>query len=94
MDTGTILYDDHPTTAIFTATTSEGTRNFCILENEDVESLGLTFANVELSKKALFREIPLLRKICRAYKRVLRVEGLEEVSEEETKAESEQKGQQ
>lgn len=83
MDTGTVLYDDHPTTAVFSATTSEGTRNFCILENEDVESLGLTFANVELSKKALFREIPLLRKICRAYKRVLRVKDLKEIDEEE-----------
>lgn len=88
MDTGEILYDDHPTTAVFSATTSEGTRNLCILENEDVESLGLTFANVELSKKALFREIPLLRKICGAYKRILRVENLVEVG----KAENEKEG--
>ena len=87
MDTGIVLYDDHPTTAIFAATTCEGTRNFCILENEDVESLGLTFANVELSKKALFREIPLLRNICRAYKRVLRVKVLKEIDEEEFRQE-------
>lgn len=77
MESGKVLYDDHPTAAVITLSQNSGTNTFLINESdEQIENLASAVATARAACKAITKKYPEVKFLARLYDRDMKRRGI------------------